>query len=305
MVSIVTKHIKGNEYQYLVVSIRKGNTIQQKTIKYIGKKRPIPKEEFACMQLSFENKDWVLHRFEDELSYQDHALLKNASQMHTDYLKILDSVSREKEQEKFLSVFIANSNAIEGSTMTPSDTFKYLFEDVIPKGKTKKELFMATNLYKAWQYIEKNKQKFPSKEHIKTLHALVNDNIEDSATLGVWKPAQNYVGTALTSSYLFVDEKMTELLQWIKKAESKMDIFEIVFQSHVQFEVIHPFVDGNGRVGRLLMNWLLLRKKLAPIAIDVKKRGLYLEALENARRGKLLAICKFCKKEYLDYYNFK
>src|SRR6056297_1216034 len=117
MVSIVTKTIKGNEYLYLVASIRKGSKVIQKTIKYIGKKRSVPKEEFECMQYSYDEKDWILTTTKDTLSYQDHEAMKKASEAYKDYLKGLDSISREKEKERFLSNFIANSNAIEGSTM--------------------------------------------------------------------------------------------------------------------------------------------------------------------------------------------
>ena len=69
MVSIVTKKIKGREYLYLVASERKGDRVIQKTISYIGKKRPLLKEEFESMKLSYERKDWVLVQTEDTLSF--------------------------------------------------------------------------------------------------------------------------------------------------------------------------------------------------------------------------------------------
>ncbi len=69
MVSIVTKKIKGKEYLYLIVSERKGDRVIQKTISYIGKKRPLLKEEFESMKLSYERKDWVLVQTEDTLSF--------------------------------------------------------------------------------------------------------------------------------------------------------------------------------------------------------------------------------------------
>ena len=68
MVSIVTKKIKNNQYLYLVDSVRKGDRIIQKAIKYIGRKRPVPNEEFECMKLSYSKNDWVLDIFKDNLS---------------------------------------------------------------------------------------------------------------------------------------------------------------------------------------------------------------------------------------------
>lgn len=304
MVSIITKKIKGNEYLYLVTSIRKKDKVIQKTIKYIGKKRPVSKHEFKCMEISYAGKDWILNSFNDELSYQDHAKLKQASKNHTDYLSKLDAVSKEKERERFLASFISNSNAIEGSTLTNKDTFNYLFNDLTPKGYKRKDLFMADNLLKAWEYVEKNFKKFPNHDDLKNLHRLVNRDIETEETLGKYKEVQNYIDDMYTSSFLFVEEKMDKLLKWIMQAYLKVDDFEVAFQSHAQFELIHPFVDGNGRVGRLLLNWILMYKSLKPLAIHVKKRKDYLSALENAQKGKVEAICKFCLKEYLKQYVF-
>ncbi|MBU0615984.1 MAG: Fic family protein [Nanoarchaeota archaeon] len=304
MVSIVTKKIKNNEYLYLVDSVRDKDRVIQKTIKYLGKKRPVLKEEFDCMKFSYGGRDWVLTDFKDELSYQDHHALKKASDSYKQYLKSLDKVSKEKEKERFLSVFVSHSNAIEGSTLTVKDTYNYLFQDTVPGGYSKKELFMASNLLGAWNYLEKNCNRLPTSHDLFELHALVNRNIESEETLGKYKGVQNYIGDIYTSSYLFVDEKMAKLLDWIKRAYHKIDNFEVAFQSHAQFEIIHPFVDGNGRVGRLLMNWLLMYKGIVPFAVHISKRNDYLSALNNSRKGKIEAICRFCLREYLEQYHF-
>ena len=304
MVSIITKRIKEHDYLYLVKSVREKGKVVQKTIKYVGKKRPISKHEFKCMELSYSGKDWILNKFSDELSYKDHTESNKASKDRTDYLSGLDDVSKQKERERFLSSFISNSNALEGSTLTYKDTFNYLFNDTTPKGYSKKELFMADNLLKAWEFLEKNCSRIPNHNDLKNLHRLVNTNIETEETLGKYKKVQNYMGDNYTSSFLFVEEKMDKLIKWINQAFKKVDDFEVAFQSHAQFELIHPFVDGNGRVGRLLLNWLLMYKHLEPLAIPIRKRSEYLSALENAQRGKVEAICRFCFNEYLHQYSF-
>lgn len=289
---------------YLVHSIREKDKVISKTIKYIGKKRPIPKEEFECMKYSFSNKDWILNDSKDELSYQDHKKMQICSSEYKKYLKTLDKTSKQKQKEKFLSEFISNSNAIEGSTLTPKDTFNYLFNNLSPKGYSKKELYMADNMLKAWIFIEKNRKKFPKNEDLCRLHEIVNRNIEEDETLGKYKSVQNYIGSIYTTSYLFVEEKMIQLIKWIKKSYSSMDDFEVAFQSHAQFETIHPYVDGNGRVGRLLLNWLLMYKDKMPLAIRSKKRLDYISALYNSQQGKIEAISKFCFKEYINQYKF-
>ena len=301
MVNLVIKKIKGNEYLYLVHSVRDKNKVKQKTIKYVGPKRFVSKEEFECMKYSYSKGDWILKNFKDHLSYKDHELMKKTSNNFKKYFDNLDSMSKQKEKERFLSKFISNSSKIEGSTMTSKQTYDYLFEDITPKGKSKKELYMAENLYMAWQFMEKNIHRMFNLKDIKKLHKLINKNIEDE-TLGKYKNIQNYVGDVLTSSFLFVEERMDEFLTWVKKSFSKMDIFEITFQSHAQFEIIHPFIDGNGRIGRILINWILLHKEFMPLAIRASKRADYLSALNNSQRGKIEAIVKFCSKEYLFQY---
>ena len=114
MVSITIKKIKGKEYLYLVESIRKGDKVTQKTVKYIGRKRPVLNEELECMKLSYYNNDWILTEFRDELPYTEHHKMKVASGNYKRYMNSLDKMSREKEKQKFLSNFIASSNAIEG-----------------------------------------------------------------------------------------------------------------------------------------------------------------------------------------------
>ena len=256
------------------------------------------------MKLSYQEDDWVLNDFVDELSYQKHKKMKTASDLYKEHMRNLDKVSREKEKEKFLSIFISNSNAIEGSTLTVKDTFNYLFEDLVPGGHKKRELFMASNLLDAWMYVEVNHKMMPTKKDLCELHRLVNREIEGKDTLGEYKKVQNYIGEEYTSSYLFTEEKMERLMDWINKAFKKINDFEVAFQSHAQFEIIHPFVDGNGRIGRLLLNWLLMYKNLSPLAIPVKKRVQYISALNNSRKGKIEAICSFCFKEYIKQYEF-
>lgn len=304
MASIVEKKIKGKTYLYLVHSVRKDNRVIQKVIKYIGPKRPIPKEEFECMGRSYNDEDWILTDRKDELSYQEHHRLQKASTQREAYLTALDLLSQEKEEERFLATFIAHSNAIEGSTLNPKETFDFLFNDIVPEHHAKKELFMAQNMLEAWQFLKKNSHRFPTHQDLCELHRRINKNIESEETLGTYKKRQNYIGDVLTTSYLFTKEKMERLFHWIKNAYRRVDDFEVAFQSHAQFEIIHPFIDGNGRVGRLLLNWLLLHKGKMPLAIDVQRRSGYINALQNAQRGKIEAICQFCCKEYLEQYAF-
>jgi Fic family protein len=91
---------------------------------------------------------------------------------------------------------------------------------------------------------------------------------------------------------------MNALLKWYKKNQETMYPLELAFKFHAQFEKIHPFCDGNGRVGRLLINYILLKKGYFPIIIRKTLRNQYIKALEAADRKKWVPIMRFAIKNY-------
>lgn len=180
-----------------------------------------------------------------------------------------------------------NSNAIEGNTLTLKETYWVIQQGITVKGKSLKDHLEAKNHKEAldflYEMIEHDKN-FTFSEHlVKELHSLIIQDI-DKNIAGQYRNVDVFIaGTEhVPPSALDVPSKMRELIDWAKKNCNKMYIVEFSAIFHHKFVHIHPFVDGNGRTARLLMNIFLMQYGF-PIAIIQKNdRQKYYRVLEMA-----------------------
>lgn len=193
----------------------------------------------------------------------------------------------EAIKEVFLVEHTYNSNAIEGNTLTLKETALVL-QGITIDQKPLKDHLEAVGYKEAFQYVEElAKQDKPLSEYdIKSIHNLVlADHPEDR---GVFRRVNVRIAGALTNPvqpYL-IEPKIGELLKNYQKWSKTMHIVECVANFHLQFEIIHPFIDGNGRTGRLLMNLQLIKAGLPAINIKFADRRKYYDAFdEYAKNG--------------------
>lgn len=193
----------------------------------------------------------------------------------------------EAIKEVFLVEHTYNSNAIEGNTLTLKETALVL-QGITIDQKPLKDHLEAVGYKEAFQYVEElAKQNKPLSEYdIKSIHNLVlADRPEDR---GVFRRVNVRIAGALTNPvqpYL-IEPKIEELLKNYQKWSNTMHIVESVANFHLQFESIHPFIDGNGRTGRLLMNLQLIQAGLPAINIKFADRRRYYDAFdEYAKNG--------------------
>lgn len=181
-----------------------------------------------------------------------------------------------------------HSTAIEGNTLTQGETKSILIDNYIPRAMNMRELHEVLN-YKAYvkQMIEDLKQNVPiDVEYIKSVHAvLCNNAIEGIA--GRFKTIPNLViGADFTPTPPYLVP--SELENWrlnlqyqLEHAENNDEIIESILRQHIQFEHIHPFSDGNGRVGRALIVYSCLRAHIVPVVIPVQDKGRYINYLNT------------------------
>ena len=184
-------------------------------------------------------------------------------------------------QEEFMVEFTYNSTAIEGNTLTLKETAMVL-EGMTIDRKPLKDHLEAVGHRDAFLYIQDiAKQDVPLSEYvIKNIHSLVLMNQPEDK--GVYRRIPVRIMGAYTEPvqpYL-IEPKMTELLASNEERKITMGVIERIARFHLEFEGIHPFIDGNGRTGRLIMNLDLIRNGYPAINVKFADRKKYYDAFD-------------------------
>ena len=202
------------------------------------------------------------------------------------YKNIIKYIKENKDiYDEFVLSLTYNTNRIEGSTLTEDETADILFENTILPNKSLTEHLEAKNHQVALNYLFNlinNKFKIDD-EYILKLHNILMNGIKEDA--GQYrKHAVRIVGANIpTANYLKVPILMKKLTKDMNKKEA--DILSLITKTHSRFEQIHPFSDDNGRIGRLLIHTMLLRKNLPPAVIRQEKKRPYLRYLNKSQKS--------------------
>lgn len=205
-----------------------------------------------------------------------------------------------------------NSNHIEGSRLTHDQT-RYIYEtntigvDAGPLNVD--DIVETANHFKCIDMIIEQANYSLSEAFIKQLHLTLKNGTSDARkdwfAVGDYKRIPNEVGGRKTTEPEEVPDRMKRLLEVYNQQRTKT--LEEIIEFHYQFELIHPFQDGNGRVGRLIMFKECLRNNIVPFIIDEELKLFYYRGLHQwkSERGYLLDTClsgqdKF--KAYMDYF---
>lgn len=204
----------------------------------------------------------------------------------------------KKNWQSFTTDFIYNTNAIEGSTVQLGDV-----DEILHKNKPGNDDELETKgVARAVEFIRNTKEDL-SLSLIKNLHKLCFEGSKPYA--GQFRKVEvvirnskgEIIHSGIPSSHLAF--ALDEFIAWYKKNKNKFRPLVQAAIIHNQFETIHPFQDGNGRVGRLLLNFILLRNKYPPINISLEDRGEYYSTLqEYQKHHDLKPTIKFLIKQY-------
>ena len=177
---------------------------------------------------------------------------------------------------------VYNSNAIENSTLTLEETEKILLQIDLDRFISERELFEARNLGRVVSYIDKRaREQELSFEVILSLHKMLISNIRDDVA-GRFRKDNEFVRVAnhIAPNPKEVEDRLTKMLSEYNSA-SRENIIKRIAKLHLTFEYIHPFIDGNGRIGRVLNNYSLIREGFVPINIKFIDRKKYYEAFKE------------------------
>ena len=208
-----------------------------------------------------------------------------------------------------------NSNHIEGSRLTHDQT-RYIFETntigVENEVVNVDDVIETSNHFRCIDIIIENAKALLTEKFIKELHLILKSGTSDSRNdwfaVGSYKKLPNEVGGMATTSPENIADEIKALLDRYNAKQNKT--IEDVLDFHVRFERIHPFQDGNGRVGRLIMFKECLKHNIVPFIIDESLKMFYYRGLKewNCEKGYLMDTCLTAQdryKAYLDYFRIK
>ena len=236
---------------------------------------------------------------------------------------LLERLREEKKHEIPGGIYLKiqvdmtyNSNHIEGSKLTHDQT-RYIFETRTISTEQNKttnvdELVETINHFTAIDRVIDFANYPLSQKFIKEIHGILKRGTSDSRlsyfAVGDYKKLANEVGGAETTHPNFVSKEMDQLMDWYNQKETHT-IKEII-EFHVRFEKIHPFQDGNGRVGRLIAFKECLKNNIVPFIILDEKKEFYYRGLKNwnHEHGWLIDTClngQDTVKKWLDYFKIR
>lgn len=179
------------------------------------------------------------------------------------------------------------SNALEGNSLTESET-KVIIEDGLTiEGKPLRDVYEAVGHAKAYDFLYEISHEAPlTEETIKTIHRLFYQQI-DTERAGMYRKVPVFISGSqhAVAPIAEIDKKMQQLVRWYNNQEGKIHPVVLAAELHKRFVYIHPFVDGNGRVSRLLMNLSLMRNDYNIAIIPAICRSEYISALESGHNN--------------------
>lgn len=265
----VIKRKKGNNhYYYLKHDFRRDGKVVTRE-KYIGSIIP-------------QNIDRIKRDFRKEIQpelYQRLDLVKQNFQK--DWGKLPASI-KEQQKEELAITFTYNTNAIEGSTISEAEVRGIILDKVSP-GKSLRDIH-ETEAHNAVFLDMLDRGKPITNSLLLEWHKKIF-NRSKSEIAGQYREYNVRVGSYIASDYREVKKLMKQLIRFINKEKDIINPVELASIIHYRFEKIHPFADGNGRIGRLLMNHILWFSGYPILIIEYKKRNAYYRALERDEEG--------------------
>lgn len=296
MVFIRKKRIKGRLYYYLVKSIRLSRDKWKKYERYVGTKEPTFKQIKEFEELLPKTIEKIEFSKDDTIKIE-----KIKQHLNAEYKKFSESY-KEKYLKSFLVKFTYNTNAIEGNTLSLKETGLILRDGITPKGKKIKEIQEAKNMERCFEYLLNHKKDITLK-FILELHKILMRDI-DNDIAGKLRNVNVKIGeSAFTPpSYKILKDEMKSFLKWYNR-NKRLHPLLLASLAHLRLVTMHPFEDGNGRISRLLMNFILVKNKCPMLNINYSDREEYYDVLEDCQiAGTKKRFIEFIKKEYFKEY---
>ena len=287
------RNVNGKKQHYLIHNRRENGRWAKKS-KFIGTGN-IKKNKILQLKKEFEQEIFLGKKYK-YLSKNQISEVENLKEVHNNTIKKMHKEEYEKFQISFFTELTYNSNAIEGNSLSLQETSLVINEGLVPEGKTLREIYEAKNHLEALNFLNQYKGDL-TEQLILKLNSIILKNISE-------RFAGKYRQTSIRifeidfkfPSSEKVQQLVKNLIYWYKKNKNKYHPFELAVLTSMKLVTIHPFVDGNGRVSRLIMNFLLSKKNYPWINIYNKQRQKYLQNVRRANDEDYSSIFPFLIK---------
>lgn len=290
MVTIRKRKLGKKDYYYLEHTIKVDGKVKKKE-KYLGK--DIPKDIELIKQQFFHEvfkEKWfkILEKIKKNFSKEYRSMPKSA---------------KEKYIENFMIKFTYDTNRIEGGTLTLKETADLLEEGVTPKGKPVQDIKEIEAHKKAFYEMLRYEKDLNLNEILYWHRMLFRNSKPEIAG----KIRRHQVAVARSKVefpfYAELNALLRDFFGWYDKVKKKLHPIELAALVHLKFVSIHPFSDGNGRICRLIMNFVLHRYGYPMLDIQYANRDKYYNALERSQlTGKEYIFVQYIVKRYLKAY---
>ena len=204
----------------------------------------------------------------------------------------LNEIEQKELKDYFAIGLTYSSNALEGNSLTISETKVILEDGLTVGGKPLKDILEAVGHKRAYDFMYNlTKEKTISEEHIKQLHKLFYQGI-DETNAGIYRKQRVFISGSEynVAPYDQIDMLMSAMIEKFNKVRAAEHPVVFAAKLHQEFVYIHPFVDGNGRVARLLLNLALLQDGYPIVVIPPICRSEYIAALEKGHENENVFI---------------
>ena len=299
------REVNGVKQNYLVFNSReKGRWVKKS--KFIGT-GSVSKEKIEELKREFE-LEVLCSMASENLSKEQISEIEKLKHIYNEKVKSLSKEEFEIFENTFFTELTYDSNAIEGSSLSLEDTNLILNEGLVPEGKTLREVNEAKNHIQAIKFLEGYKGDL-NELFILKLHSIILKDISEKFA-GRYRenPVRIFKSDVSFPNATIVPQLVKNLVYWYKLNKSKLHPFELAIVFSMKLVSIHPFVDGNGRISRLLMNFLLKKKAYPWINIYMKQRSEYLKVVRKANDEQYKPIIEFSinsLKENLESFEMK
>lgn len=296
-------------YYYITKNIRVNQKKWTKIRKYIGNKPPSKEQTKKTIEeIEKEALKKGLTKPISKYTYlsnEEVEKLQDLTEVFKKWYGKLDSIGKNKYDEDFIVRFTYNSNAIEGNRLSLRETSMILTENIIPAGATPNDYNETINSKDCYEFLKKYNGEFNQKFILK-IHKLLTQNT-NCKIIGNYRDQEVRISGSewIPPAHNKLKEEMGKIFHWYYSARNKLHPVELGAVLHNKLVRVHPFADGNGRTSRVVMNWILMKKKYPLFYIELKDKINYYNAVEKGDKGNDSEIVHYIAKLLIEQHTFK